>query len=178
MQFSSLLNNYFDRFAIDFYLDKQSVGVYSKAYLFGSIFGMVSDVLLLLWAPYLQKNKIKIKIICDAFCNPALYFITLLIIISVIFYFLNLSEMLKIFIVVFLAFVVRLVYQLFAPMLISYDFTGYVAKITIASSLVTVFLNMLSIPNIGLIGAAYSTFFSFLFISFFVIIKCKYTKWQ
>lgn len=165
VQFSSLFNNVFDRFALDFFMSKSDVGLYSKAYLFGTFIGMGFDVITLLWAPYVQKEKRFISTRIKVINRYATWFLVL----TFILFFAALSyfddSYYAIVIIITLSFISRVGYQIYIPILTAFDKTAIVAKITIFSALITIFLNLLLIPNYGVVGAAVTTFISFFFIS-------------
>ena len=146
-------------------MSKSDVGLYSKAYLFGTFIGMGFDVITLLWAPYVQKEKRFISTRIKVINRYATWFLVL----TFILFFAALSyfddSYYAIVIIITLSFISRVGYQIYIPILTAFDKTAIVAKITIFSALITIFLNLLLIPNYGVVGAAVTTFISFFFIS-------------
>lgn len=171
MQFASLLNNAFDKFALDYFMEKSDLGIYSKGYLLGSILGMGIDIITLLWAPYVQKNKAVILkklqsinvFIALCLAGSLLGIVFILMIIENTFY--------KVVFIITFSFVARMGYQIYIPVLTAFDKTKVVAKITIISGCITLVANLALIPLYGIVGAAISTFLSFFCISIWAYIE-------
>lgn len=179
VQLMSLMNNVSDRYIMSYYLDISAIGKYGKAYLIGSSLGFFLDSLMLLWIPYVMKNKNgiiinnlnKFQYLATLMCSVSLILLcSALALYSFQFKFLGVDTSFIILTVVILAaFIGRIGYQLLTPIVNAYDKTSWVAKISFLSMLLGLGLNFVLIPSIGVIGAALSTFISFFFYSIFAI---------
>ncbi|WP_278397311.1 lipopolysaccharide biosynthesis protein [Acinetobacter venetianus] len=179
VQGMSLINNVSDRYIMTYFLNISDIGEYGKAYLIGSSFGLFLDSLMLLWTPYVMKNKdssiranfqkfqlISILICCISVLLVLAAFVIKLPNISGI----NVSDnFVTMTIIILAAFSARGGYQILTPIVSAYDKTSWVAKISLISMLIGLVLNLIMIPTMGSLGAAISTFAAFLSYSIFAI---------
>lgn len=188
VQIMSLINNVSDKFIMTFFLSISEIGLYGKAYLIGSSLGLLFDSLMLLWTPYVIKNKIKIisyfykKIITVS----VLISVIGLVIFSVALLFVLLNNTLKsniviLSILIISAFISRIGYQILTPIINAFDRTRWVAYISFISMVLGLVLNLFLIPLSGAVGAAIATFLSFFIyslMSVFLIqkLKVKFSK--
>lgn len=178
-QVMSLLNNVSDKYILNYYLDIDKVGLYGKAYVFGSSLGLLFDSLMLLWIPYTIKNKVLVlekhfkKLLNIVYVSLIISFLISLL--GLFVYYLSLemflfkSEFISVFLIIVSAFISRIGYQVLSPILNAYDKTKLVAKISIFSMLLGLFFNLIFIPYIGILSAALSTLLSFFFYSLFIL---------
>lgn len=179
VQLMSLMNNVSDRYIMSYYLDISSIGKYGKAYLIGSSFGFFLDSLMLLWIPYVMKNRngiiinnlTKFQYAATFMCGVSLILLCSAFTLNFFkFEFLKIDTNFIILTVIILAaFIGRIGYQLLTPIVNAYDKTSWVAKISFSSMFVGLGLNFILIPSVGVIGAAISTFISFFFYSVLAI---------
>lgn len=184
VQLMALLNNVGDRFILTAYVTLEELGRYGKAYLVGSAAGMLVDSFSLLWAPYVVRRV--------DFFKEGLYFktrivfggaicLSLLLLILAGFVFIYKLKFysadylfLVMAIIVFSAFMARIGYQIFVPVLSAFDLTGVVAKLSFAGGMCGIIANFSLIPLIGVLGAAIATwisFFIFSILSFYFVRK-------
>lgn len=173
VQIMSLVNNVSDKYILNYFMTISVVGLYGKAYLIGSSFGFFLDSLMLLWMPYVMKNKsylihkgyCKIVKLCFIFVSIGLLLFLICLALLLTGYNNNTLgvsfNFLILVLVILSAFISRIPYQILTPLLSAYDKTKDIAKISLISMVLGVIINVLLIPNIGVIGAAVSTFFSF-----------------
>lgn len=187
VQVMSLLNNVADKYIMKLYLDISDIGRYAKAYLLGSSFGMFLDSLMLLWTPYVMKNKMILleKYVCKLiFLSIILCLVGFLgVVLSFLLYKLKVffifdSEMLLVFLLVFFAFVSRIGYQILTPILNAFDKTIWVAVISFMSMCIGVLFCFLLIPGFGIVGGAFSTFISYFLFSILSIFAVYFLKYK
>lgn len=166
-QVMSLSNGYADRFVLAFFVSMEDLGKYGKAYLIGTALGMLFDSLMLLWWPYIVSKK---ESFFDVLYPKALwaYIITVFLsfmVLGSLFVCMWVDFMalpiVEISLVLVAAFLARVGYQIFVPVLNTYDKTHITAKISLYGALVGLFLNFALIPVYGIYGAAYATWGAF-----------------
>ncbi|RZJ22085.1 MAG: hypothetical protein EON51_08400 [Acinetobacter sp.] len=170
VQLMSLVNNVSDKFIMQLFVSMHDIGLYGKCYLIGSSLGLLFDSLMLLWTPYVMRNKLRIY---SKNKEHLIKFVLIILALSVIFFvfsiFIYMSEKKYYFdsyiiattLIVISAFVSRIGYQVLSPLISAFDKTKWLASISAVSMLLGVFFNLLLIPYIGAIGAAISTYLSF-----------------
>lgn len=184
VQVMALLNNVGDRYFLSAFVSVDEIGRYGKAYLIGSTVGMAIDSFSLLWAPYVVKKVDSYK--DELFVKSVVVFgsavgasFLLLFLASAIYidkldfyvfdyYFCAMS------LIVLAAFIVRVGYQIFVPVLNALDLTGMVSKLSFVGAVFGVMANLALIPVIGAMGAAIATwvsFFTFSMLSFYYVQK-------
>ncbi len=186
MQIVALINGVADKYILNLYFPIEILGLYGKAYLMGSTFGTVVDSLVLLWAPYVVKNKpifmrqIFPRTVVVFWC--VLLLSCCLLILSVFFYVNSFAffgvgtEFITVSTIVMAAFLIRVGYQIYMPVFSAFDLTKLVAKISVYSSLVGLVIALITIPYFNLYGAAASTwcaFATYSLLSFFQVSKYK-----
>lgn len=171
VQLMSLMNNVSDRYIMSYYLDISAIGEYGKAYLIGSSLGFFLDSLMLLWMPYVMKNKNgviaanlnKFQYVAALMCSVSLIILCM----GFLLQFLNIEFLglgagfISLTVIILAAFIGRIGYQVLTPIISAHDRTSWVAKISLLSMLLGLGLNFLLIPLIGSLGAAVATFLSF-----------------
>ncbi|WP_192455699.1 lipopolysaccharide biosynthesis protein [Acinetobacter oleivorans] len=179
VQGMSLINNVSDRYIMTYFLNISDIGEYGKVYLIGSSFGLFLDSLMLLWTPYVMKNKDgsiranfqKFQLISILICGISV----LLVLAAFLIKLPNVSwihvsdNFVTMTIIILAAFSARGGYQILTPIVSAYDKTSWVAKISLISMLIGLVLNLIMIPTMGSLGAAISTFAAFLSYSIFAI---------
>ena len=172
MQMVALANGISDRFFLAAWFSLEEVGVYSKAYLTGSVLGMTFDSLSLLWAPYVVKQrshyfahlhpwvrKFYITSWLVAACLIVLAWAAPKIFSSQISFFS--SELVRLSLVIAAAFVMRTGYQVCVPVLNAFDMTPTVARLAIISAVVGLIANIVLIYFFGGLGAGLATLVAF-----------------
>lgn len=170
VQITSLLNNVSDRYFLSAYLPLSQVGMYGKAYLVGSSLGMLFDSVSLLWAPYVMKHRASYfermhrQAKAGFLLTGSLAVLALLVailIFNVSFDSERLRKLVVVALIVTAAFLVRIGYQIFVPVLCAFDETKGVARIAAVGAVLGVIANLVLIPLIGIYGAAVATLVSF-----------------
>lgn len=172
MQMVALANGISDRFFLAAWFSLEEVGVYSKAYLIGSVLGMAFDSLSLLWAPYVVKQrsyyfvelhswvqKIYVSSWIVAACLVVLAWVAPRILSYEIFFF-N-TELVRLSLVIAAAFVMRTGYQVCVPVLNAFDMTPAVARLSIISAVIGLLANVILIFFFGGLGAGLATLLAF-----------------
>jgi O-antigen/teichoic acid export membrane protein len=175
VQLMALLNNVGDRYILSAFVAVDELGKYGKAYLVGSAAGMLIDGFSLLWAPYVVRrvNDFKVdlypKTLIVFWGATALSFSLLFGAGFVYVYKISFLSFDYIFwamvIIVLSAFMARVGYQVFVPVLSAYDLTGVVAKLSFVGAVSGIATNCLLIPFFGGVGAAIATWISFFIFS-------------
>jgi O-antigen/teichoic acid export membrane protein len=184
VQLMALLNNVGDRYILSAFVTMDELGMYGKAYLIGSAAGMVIDSLSLLWAPHLVrrigdfKEELYPKVLLvfgGALCLSFLLLVGAGVVLIGEFSFFSFDHIFWVMtIIVLSAFMARVGYQIFVPVLSAYDLTGVVAKLSFAGAVSGIIANIALIPVLGGLGAAIATwisFFIFSMLSFYVVRK-------
>jgi O-antigen/teichoic acid export membrane protein len=187
MSFWTFLNNYFDRFALEYFFNSQTVGEYNAGYSVGSkFFLMLSPIFLTMLtpniynsdAPIIKKKKIveyaklytyiSIPIICFVYIfkdNLGFTFLS--------------EKYLNGFTVIFITavsyFFMTLTF-LFETIFYSDSKTTVLLKSNIYSAIVNILLNILFIPLLGINGAALSSLIAFLIR--FLLTYSFFTKYE
>ena len=184
VQLMALLNNVGDRYILTAFVTVDELGKYSKAYLIGSAAGMLIDSFSLLWAPYVVRRVDQFK--ADLYFKTLLVFggaacLSLLLLFLagfVLIYKVSFLSFDYLFwamaIIVLSAFMARVGYQIFVPVLSAFDLTGVVAKLSFVGAICGVAANFALIPFFGGLGAAIATwvsFFTFSILSFVFVRK-------
>ncbi len=185
-QIMSLLNNIADRFLLKYYLNIEQVGLYSKAYIFGSSLGLIFDSLILLWVPYVIKNKqlilvnifprIEKPILITFSISTFIFIIALLIYFKKSMFFGFSHEFIATFLIVIAAFIFRMGYQVLTPLLSAIDMNIIIAKLSFLTMIFGILINLALIPIIGMVASAIATFISFS--SYSVLIYLYFKKIQ
>lgn len=186
VQLMSLVNNVSDRYIMTYYLSISEIGQYGKAYLVGSSFGLFLDSLMLLWTPFVMKNRDgfirsnleKLHTVSVLICIFSLTLAIVPFTIGVP----NLSrigvsdQFMIIMVVILAAFLGRGGYQILTPVVSAHDKTSWVAKIALISMLIGLILSLILIPKIGVIGGAIATFAAYFSYSVFAIYLIRRLK--
>jgi O-antigen/teichoic acid export membrane protein len=182
VQLMALLNNVGDRYILSAFVTVEELGKYGKAYLIGSAAGMLIDSFSLLWAPLVVRRIGDFK--TDLYPKTLLVFgvanlLSLLLLSGAGFVFVYKNSFFSFdylfwvtAIIVLSAFMARVGYQIFVPVLSAYDLTGVVAKLSFAGAVSGIVANFALIPFWGGVGAAIATwisFFIFSILSFWVV---------
>lgn len=175
VQLMALLNNVGDRYILSAFVTIDELGKYGKAYLIGSAVGMLVDSVSLLWAPYVVRRMgvfkadiyPKILLVFGGSLILSLIFLITagLIFIFEISFFSYDHFFWVIAAIVLSAFMARVGYQVFVPVLSAFDLTSIVAKLSLIGAVSGVLANFALIPFWGGIGAAVATWISFLIFS-------------
>ena len=162
------ISNYFDRYAIEYFLNIQEVGVYSASYSVGSKFFLViSPVFVILSTPIVfgnykkQEKKKRLKTFGFYYSLIALPTLVLIYIFQETIGFLLLSEDYSDgFFLIFwiaLAFFLITLAQLLELYFYSEQRTRVILASNIAAASTNLLLNVLLIPSLGILGAAVAT---------------------
>ncbi|ROO33824.1 hypothetical protein BIV08_06435 [Pseudomonas sp. AF76] len=175
VQVMALLNNVGDRYVLSAFVTMDELGKYGKAYLIGSAVGMIIDSFSLLWAPYVVRRVKAFKtslypMVTLIFFGATCLSLLLLVGAGFVFYykisFFSFDHLFWVMaIVVLSAFMVRVGYQIFVPVLSAHDLTGIVAKLSFVGAGGGMIANFALIPFLGGIGAAIATWISFFIFS-------------
>ena len=166
------INNYFDRYAIEYFLSIEEVGVYNASYGVGSkFFLLLSPIFVVLLTPtvYSPIKRAEKKSVIQ---NYGFYYLIVGILVLLIVYFLKdflgyilLSESYKEgFYLIFwiaLAFFMLTLAQLFELYFYSELKTKIILIGNVLSAVVNIILNIVLIPKYGILGAALATCFGF-----------------
>lgn len=176
VQLMALLNNVGDRYILSAFVTVDELGKYGKAYLIGSAAGMLIDSLSLLWAPYVVRrvNNFKVDLYPKTlfvFGGAMVLSVSLLMVAGFVFIhevsFFSFDYLfLVVAVIVLSAFMARVGYQVFVPVLSACDLTGVVARLSFVGAISGVAANFLLIPLWGGLGAAIATWISFFIFSF------------
>jgi O-antigen/teichoic acid export membrane protein len=164
----SLSNGYSDRFVLAFFVSMEDLGKYGKAYLVGTALGMLFDSLMMLWWPYVISKKDSFFVLLFPKVKRAYMvtvFLSFLMLASLVFvrwFGFALLPVVEVSLVLVAAFFARVGYQVFVPVLNTYDRTRVSAKISFYGAMVGLALNFALIPVYGIYGAAYATWGAFL----------------
>lgn len=176
----SWISNYFDRFALEYYLSVNEVGIYNASYGVGSkFFLLVSPIFLILLTPLVYtpaKREAKKQVII----KYSYYYIFFSIIALVAIYFVRdfvgiillsdkYSEGFYLIFWVALAFFVLTLNHLFESIFYAEGKTRVILVASVTGATVNITLNILLIPYYGLLGAALATCAGFS-VHFFVIL--------
>lgn len=164
--------DYFDRFAIDYYLDLNSVGIYNASYSLGSKFLLISvPVFISILSPLVYRNinvKSKKKYINDYFKKYIYFSLGILFVIHFSYdfignLFLSADYAQGFFLIsgINFAYFFLTASFLFEMLLYSENKTKYILYVNILAAGSNVILNIIFIPKFGIIGAMYATIFSF-----------------
>ncbi len=167
------LSNYFDRFAIEYFLDLKQVGLYSAGYSIGSkVFLSITPIFIILLNPivYSQETLSAIKSKID---NYTKYFIILaFVILSVLFCcYSQLGEVLlsnkytEGFVIIFwtaLSYFLLSTIHIYEVLIYARGKTKWILYTNISAAIVNIGLNVSLIPRYGILGAAYATCIGFL----------------
>ncbi|OZG70497.1 hypothetical protein BTA51_25525 [Hahella sp. CCB-MM4] len=173
-----------DRLFISYYLDSQSVGIYSLGYQIGSITSILIDSFILAWSPwfyaYLNQNKDKIYLVKRIYLC-AILFLGIGVLTSIL-------SPLAIKLVtpesyhgatiiasmISLAAILHGFYKLVFPFLVHVGKTGFLALSTTTAAITNIVFNILLIPVLGLEGAAIATALSFGVSFLLVFLRANY----
>ena len=171
VQIMSLINNISDRYILQLFVSISEIGLYGKAYLIGSSIGLLFDSLMLLWSPFVMKNKnglvIKYFQTIRKFALSTFALSLFLLMISILLYYFDFysydisKKLIVTTTIVCSAFIARIGYQLITPLYNAYDKTTLVAKISFFSMIFGFIFNFILIPMTGIYGAAIATYLSF-----------------
>lgn len=170
VQIMSLVNNVSDKFIMQLFVSIKDIGLYGKCYLIGSSLGLLFDSLMLLWTPYVIKNKVNLFLLNKLLLVKMVFLVLItsfiLFIISMVMYYFEIdlyfdSYAVSTTCIIISAFMSRIGYQILSPLISAFDKTRWLATISAISMLLGIFFNFLLIPYIGVLGAAISTFLSF-----------------
>ena len=166
------INNYFDRFAIEYFLSMREVGIYNASYSVGSkFFLLISPVFLTLLTPsvfaFSKKNIKK-----DVIRKYALYYFILAIPVLIMVYYLkdiigalllssNYEDGFHLIFWIALAFFIITEAELYQLLFYSEQKTKFILYGNILAAIINIALNILLIPMYGITGAAIATCISF-----------------
>lgn len=179
LAFWSWINNYFDRFAIEYYLDVKSVGIYNANYAVGSkFFLLLNPFFLTLLTPNIY-NTTSISIRKETIKKYSMLYTLISIPILIVLYFFshNIGLLLLsknyesgfylIFWISLSYFFLTIVY-LYETIFYAESKTNVILYSNIVSAIFNILLNVLLIPKYGLNGAFIATLISFLIRLFIV----------
>lgn len=180
----SWVNNYFDRYAIDYFLSTEEVGIYNASYSVGSkFFLLISPIFMVILTPrvYAQtKKEVKKKEIKKF---GVFYFLLSIPIIILIYLFRDgigsilLSKFYKDgFFIIFwiaLAYFLLTSTQLIELLFFAEQKTKIILFASILSALINITFNIVLIPKLGILGAALATCFGFIIHLTFVIFNFR-----
>ena len=166
------LNNYFDRFAIEYFLDLKNVGLYNAAYGLGSkFFLMLSPIFITLLVPKVYSNITiikKKKAIKRSFLFFTIIGLLLLLVIYIVYpiigsIFLSESYNNGFYIIpgIALAYFLLTASSLFETLFYSESKTNFILFSNIFTAIVNIGLNIFLIPLYGIKGAMIATIISF-----------------
>lgn len=166
------INNYFDRFAINFYLSENEVGLYNASYSIGAkFFSIISLMALAILTPIVYGNqkivtkKEKIKKYSKLYTYLAFLVIPLVFVFYPLIGKVLLSNMYAegFYIIpgINIAFFLITLSYLFELLFYAESKTKYILYSNLAGALLNIILNIFLIPILGIYGAMLATVFSF-----------------
>lgn len=185
LAFWAWINNFFDRYALEYFLSLKEVGIYNANYGIGSrFFIMLSPIFMIMITPQvyaLIKPKVKKRIIIKYFKYYSIIGLALL---GVIFITRNLIGNILLseayqdgFVIIFwvaLAFFILTSIHLFESIFYSENKTKIILYANIVSAVVNIIANIVLIPMYGLVGAAIATVIGFMMQ--FIVVLYKFNK--
>lgn len=177
MQLVALANGVSDRFFLATWFTIEDVGLYSKAYLAGSVLGMAFDSISILWAPYVVRQRPVYRDrlhpwVRRLYVSSWLVATCLLVLAwglpkigGPVIAYLG-ADLVTLGLVIAAAFVIRTGYQVCVPVLNAFDMTPLVAKLATLSALTGLVANVCLIYFLGALGAALATMLAFSVFSF------------
>lgn len=171
-----------DRFFINYYLDKDSLALYSAGLQMAFLIPMIGQSIQLAWTPYVfdqmtnNKKNHKLSQITYMFCGVLVFFsIAYCVIYPFIFkIFLPISyqSVLQYYYLFIIAGLFQSLYWLYNPFLLFYEKNAYFIYITLIAAIVSITLNFIFVKN-GLIwiAAIYTLSWSIQFVCLIIIIK-------
>jgi O-antigen/teichoic acid export membrane protein len=181
----SWLNNYIDRYIIDYFLDLSEVGIYNANYSLGSkFFLLLSPIFLILLSPKVYSNsplKNKKALINKYFLVFSGLAIFILVILGFTYNMIGevllsqtYSEGFNIIFWIAIAHFFLVATTLFESLFYSEKFTKFILYGNLVAAIINIALNILLIPILGIFGAAIATVLSFL--SRFIYIYLKFER--
>ncbi len=178
-------NNYFDKYAIEYFLSMEEVGNYNASYSVGSkLFLFLSPLFMVLLTPVVY-SLVNLNVKKQTIKKYVLYYFIIAIPMLVTIYYLKdfigsilLSENYKAgFSIIFwiaLAFFIYTLTKLFELLFYAEQRTKVIMTGNIISAILNIFLNVLLIPIWGLLGAALATLIGFS--AYFGVIYINYKR--
>ena len=166
------INNYFDRFAIEYYLDLKSVGLYNASYGLGAkLFLVLSPIFVTLLIPKIYKTTKLANKKIDIKNSSVLYYIIGIFIIIIVYFtypligrlFLTEEYNIGFYVIPGIAFAYLLLTASYLYEILFYaeNKTNYILYSNILSAVVNVVLNIYLIPLYGITGAMVATIMAF-----------------
>lgn len=189
---SGYIISFSDRFIIMKFAGLEEVGLYAVAYQIGMVMSFVSNSFNQAWTPFLfskleERNKL---VLAKIHKINFLYFIGMIILAIIIYLFVpliyklfigeNFAVSSNVALWVLLGYSVNGMYKMVVNYLFYFNKTQVLALITFLSAVLNITLSWFFVQWYGIIGAAISTFFSFLFmfILVYIIYLREYRKMQ
>lgn len=171
VQAMAVINNVGDRYILTGFVSIAEIGRYGKAYLVGSSIGMVADSVAMLWGPLVVKRRVEFekrfwRWTVIVFWSAIFGSLALLLVSGAIFAIGRTvagvhSSLVALATIVVAAFVARVGYQVYVPVLNAFDRTGVVARVSLAGTVAGLIVNFALIPVVGIVGAAVATWVAF-----------------
>ncbi|ABC31943.1 polysaccharide biosynthesis protein [Hahella chejuensis KCTC 2396] len=170
---SSSIITYSDRLIISHYLGESDVGIYSLGYQVASIANIIIDSIILAWSPYFYRNidSKKLSITKYIYALSIIFLaVSLFTYISGTFFihnFINNNyiDANTVLLPISLSFFSYGLYKLLFPFLVHKGKTATLSLISASSGAINIILNVILIPKIGTLGAAYSTLISYIVVT-------------
>jgi O-antigen/teichoic acid export membrane protein len=171
---------YIDRFMINHYYDESSVGVYTLGYMLGSSITLLFGLTATYFEPYIYGKKVTsssgIEYSLGVYSRVLFFLVSASGLVVLVFSHFYLTKVfgddfgaaVNIVPVVLYAHIFNIVYLQGNYRLTAHEKTGVIAISTFIASVINVVVNMLLIPRLGIMGAAYATFISYIFLSVFM----------
>jgi len=183
---SGSILSYIDRFFIDYYMDEASVGVYTLAYMLGSSITLIFGLTAIYFEPYVYKKHQEEVGAMEYSLN--LYSRVLFVIVSVVglvllvFSYEFLQDVFGedyalasgVVPIVLMSHIIHIIYLQANYRLTALEKTGTIAMGTVTAAVINSLANVVLIPKMGLLGAAYATFISYFFLAFFMFVISYY----
>ena len=175
---SNVANNAADKLIVAKILGESTLGIYAIGYSFGQLITLFIFAYNRYWGPVYYKQATENIVTYEFIRKSSLQYVPVILILTIISYFIidaflfdfmvneKFAEGKAVIPIVMTAMAIQGVYFFAIPFYITTNRTKTLSVITIVSALINIGLNFILIPIYGLVGAAYSTLLSYVFLSF------------
>jgi O-antigen/teichoic acid export membrane protein len=175
---ANIANNAADKFIVAKILGESTLGIYAIGYSFAQLITLFIASYIKYWSPLYYKQATVSKATYEFIKKSSLQYIPIILILTLISYFIidtflfdlmvneKFAEGKIVIPIIMVALAIQGVYFFAIPFYITTNRTKVLSAITVFSALINIGLNFMLIPIYGLVGAAYSTLLSYVFLSF------------
>jgi O-antigen/teichoic acid export membrane protein len=174
---SNVANNAADKLIVAKILGESTLGIYAIGYSFGQLITLFISAYNRYWGPVYYKQVTENIASYEFIRKSSLQYIPVIFLLTIISYFIidtflfdfmvneKFTEGKSVIPIVMIAMAIQGIYFFAIPFYITTNRTKALSVITIVSALINIGLNFILIPIYGLVGAAYSTLLSYVFLS-------------